>query len=147
MSSNPRMYMSNGEVLSSPPLLVRASRFVEDIYMFFGLYLVSFFSLDAYTAAENSQFNAPADQAVVDQAADPREELDVWMMCEGRSVKAVVNMRETGRGSLFDPADEVGMEFTCDGVERQPDRIWVDETEHSKYYENCTPCPPSILHL
>ena len=40
-----------------PPLTARLSRAADDIYNFFGLYLVSLFSLDPYTAAQNSQFN------------------------------------------------------------------------------------------
>ncbi|KAJ5623128.1 hypothetical protein N7490_011733 [Penicillium lividum] len=50
-------YFSNGQVLSSPPFSVRVSRFLESVYVFFGLYLVSFFSLDPYLAAQNSSFN------------------------------------------------------------------------------------------
>ncbi|KAE8151894.1 hypothetical protein BDV25DRAFT_151937 [Aspergillus avenaceus] len=57
MSSKPQTYMSNGQVLTTPPLSVRISRFFESIYIFFGLYFVSFFSLDPYTAAQNSRFN------------------------------------------------------------------------------------------
>ncbi|EAW09252.1 uncharacterized protein ACLA_034550 [Aspergillus clavatus NRRL 1] len=44
MSSNNKTYMSNGEVLSSPPLPVRISRFFENIYFFLGLYFVTLFS-------------------------------------------------------------------------------------------------------
>ncbi|KAJ5797864.1 uncharacterized protein N7503_007160 [Penicillium pulvis] len=50
-------YFSNGQALSSPPFSVRVSRFFESVYLFFGLYLVSFFSLDPHTAAQNSSFN------------------------------------------------------------------------------------------
>ncbi|KAJ5819842.1 hypothetical protein N7474_005433 [Penicillium riverlandense] len=50
-------YFSNGQALQSPPLTVRASRFAESVYNFLGLYVVSFFSLDPYAAAQNSQFN------------------------------------------------------------------------------------------
>ncbi|KAJ5652171.1 hypothetical protein N7507_009597 [Penicillium longicatenatum] len=50
-------YFSNGQALSSPPFSVRVSRFFEGVYVFFGLYLVSFFSLDPYSAAQNSSFN------------------------------------------------------------------------------------------
>ncbi|OOF98602.1 hypothetical protein ASPCADRAFT_204361, partial [Aspergillus carbonarius ITEM 5010] len=57
MSSEPKTYVSGGRVLSSPPLTVRITRFFENIYVFIGLYLVSFFSLDPYTAAQNSRFN------------------------------------------------------------------------------------------
>ncbi|PLB52401.1 hypothetical protein P170DRAFT_434164 [Aspergillus steynii IBT 23096] len=49
--------MSNGQVLGSPPFSVRLSRFFESVYLFLGLYLVSFFSVDPYSAAENSRFN------------------------------------------------------------------------------------------
>jgi uncharacterized membrane protein YgcG len=40
-----------------PPLSARLSRFSSDVYNFLGLYFVSLFSLDPYTAAQNSQFN------------------------------------------------------------------------------------------
>ncbi|KAL4892947.1 hypothetical protein BDV59DRAFT_179070 [Aspergillus ambiguus] len=55
--SKPKTYLSNGQVLGSPPLSVRVSRFFENVYMFLGLYLVSLFSFDPYTAAQNSSFN------------------------------------------------------------------------------------------
>ncbi|KIW78975.1 hypothetical protein Z517_08815 [Fonsecaea pedrosoi CBS 271.37] len=48
---------SSGHVLERPPLSARISRFSDDLYNFLGLYLVSLFSLDPYTAAQNSQFN------------------------------------------------------------------------------------------
>ncbi|RAL06442.1 DUF171-domain-containing protein [Aspergillus ibericus CBS 121593] len=57
MPSEPKTYVSGGRVLSSPPVTVRVTRFVESIYIFIGLYLVSLFSLDPYTAAQNSRFN------------------------------------------------------------------------------------------
>ncbi|PLB41825.1 uncharacterized protein BDW47DRAFT_122275 [Aspergillus candidus] len=58
MASKPNnLYMSNGQVLDKPPLTVRLSRFVESIYVFFGLYFVSLFSFDPYSAAQNSKFN------------------------------------------------------------------------------------------
>ncbi|BDD63364.1 hypothetical protein MAP00_008263 [Monascus purpureus] len=50
-------YLSNGQILQSPPLSVRITRFFENVYFFLGLYFVSLFSLDPYTAAQNSQFN------------------------------------------------------------------------------------------
>lgn len=43
--------------LPRPPLSARFSRLTDSIYNFFGLYLVSLFSLDPYNAAQNSQFN------------------------------------------------------------------------------------------
>ncbi|PYH61927.1 DUF171-domain-containing protein [Aspergillus niger CBS 101883] len=57
MSSEPKTYVSGGRVLASPPITVRIIRFVENIYLFLGLYFVSLFSLDPYTAAQNSRFN------------------------------------------------------------------------------------------
>ncbi|OAP57989.1 hypothetical protein AYL99_07079 [Fonsecaea erecta] len=48
---------SSGHILETPPLSARISRLSDDIYNFLGLYLVSLFSLDPYTAAQNSQFN------------------------------------------------------------------------------------------
>ncbi|KAJ5918221.1 hypothetical protein N7454_010596 [Penicillium verhagenii] len=50
-------YFSNGQALTSLPLSVRVSRFIESAYVFFGLYIVSFLSLDPYAAAQNSSFN------------------------------------------------------------------------------------------
>ena len=52
--------MSQGpstNVLFRPPLIARLSRFSSDMYDFLGLYFVSLFSLDPYTAAQNSNFN------------------------------------------------------------------------------------------
>ncbi|RAL10587.1 uncharacterized protein BO97DRAFT_406838 [Aspergillus homomorphus CBS 101889] len=57
MAPEPRTYVSGGRVLGSPPLSVRASRFLESIYVFLGLYIVSFFSTDPYGAARDSSFN------------------------------------------------------------------------------------------
>ncbi|PYH44898.1 uncharacterized protein BP01DRAFT_320200 [Aspergillus saccharolyticus JOP 1030-1] len=57
MPTEPRTYVSGGRVLGSPPLSLRVYRFLESIYMFVGLYLVSLFSTDPYTAAQNSRFN------------------------------------------------------------------------------------------
>ncbi|KAB8236852.1 putative RNA methyltransferase-domain-containing protein [Aspergillus alliaceus] len=57
MSSTPKTYMSNGQVLDSPPFWVRINRFIDNVYLFLGLYFVSLFSFDAYTAAQNSKFN------------------------------------------------------------------------------------------
>ncbi|KIW49074.1 hypothetical protein PV05_10788 [Exophiala xenobiotica] len=48
---------SSGRLLETPPLSARISRLGDDIYNFLGLYFVSLFSLDPYTAAQNSQFN------------------------------------------------------------------------------------------
>ncbi|GAA85767.1 deoxyribose-phosphate aldolase [Aspergillus luchuensis IFO 4308] len=57
MASEPKTYVSGGRVLASPPITVRIIRFIESIYLFLGLYIVSLFSLDPYTAAQNSRFN------------------------------------------------------------------------------------------
>ncbi|PWY66311.1 hypothetical protein BO83DRAFT_381192 [Aspergillus eucalypticola CBS 122712] len=57
MASEPKTYVSGGRVLANPPITVRILRFVENIYLFIGLYIVSLFSLDPYTAAQNSRFN------------------------------------------------------------------------------------------
>ncbi|OQU96629.1 hypothetical protein CLAIMM_02680 [Cladophialophora immunda] len=48
---------SSGHILETPPLSARISRISDDVYNFLGLYFVSLFSLDPYTAAQNSQFN------------------------------------------------------------------------------------------
>ncbi|ETI27885.1 hypothetical protein G647_00334 [Cladophialophora carrionii CBS 160.54] len=53
----PAYVSSSGHVLESPPFSARLSRFSSDVYNFLGLYFVSLFSLDPYTAAQNSQFN------------------------------------------------------------------------------------------
>ncbi|KAJ9608080.1 hypothetical protein H2200_007068 [Cladophialophora chaetospira] len=55
--TKPAYISSSGHVLESPPLTARLTRFSEDIYNVLGLYFVSLFSLDPYTAAQNSQFN------------------------------------------------------------------------------------------
>ncbi|KAL6245457.1 hypothetical protein RBB50_007456 [Rhinocladiella similis] len=56
-SSSSSYVSSSGHVLETPPLTARISRLGDDIYNFLGLYFVSLFSLDPYTAAQNSQFN------------------------------------------------------------------------------------------
>ncbi|KAL8746916.1 MAG: hypothetical protein Q9184_007681, partial [Pyrenodesmia sp. 2 TL-2023] len=53
----PRSYVSGGQVLQSPPLTARIRHFVEESYHFFGLYITTLVSFDAYAAAENSPFN------------------------------------------------------------------------------------------
>ncbi|QKX63941.1 uncharacterized protein TRUGW13939_11113 [Talaromyces rugulosus] len=53
-------YVSNGRVLETPPLTARVVRWVDNAYLFFGLYLVSLFALDSYAAAQGSQFNISA---------------------------------------------------------------------------------------
>ncbi|KAL1987714.1 hypothetical protein VTN96DRAFT_2554 [Rasamsonia emersonii] len=60
--SSSRPYVSGGQMLQSPPLSVRVIRFFESIYIFLGLYFVSLFSLDPYTAAQSSQFNVARPQ-------------------------------------------------------------------------------------
>ncbi|PGH15260.1 hypothetical protein AJ80_05613 [Polytolypa hystricis UAMH7299] len=57
MSTPTRPYMSNGQMLSSPPLTARILTFIDSAYIFLGLYIVSLFSLDAYSAAQQSRFN------------------------------------------------------------------------------------------
>ncbi|KAF7508923.1 hypothetical protein GJ744_008632 [Endocarpon pusillum] len=57
MATPNRTYMSNGQVLETPPLTVRLSQQFDNVYNFFGLYFVSLLSLDPYAAAESSQFN------------------------------------------------------------------------------------------
>ncbi|EDN03358.1 hypothetical protein I7I51_08446 [Histoplasma capsulatum] len=41
----------------SPPISARIRYLIDDLYIFFGLYIVSFFSLNASSAASNSKFN------------------------------------------------------------------------------------------
>ncbi|ETN45799.1 uncharacterized protein HMPREF1541_09632 [Cyphellophora europaea CBS 101466] len=53
----PTYIASSGNVLETPPLSARFARFTDSVYNFLGLYIVSLFSLDAYAAAQNSQFN------------------------------------------------------------------------------------------
>lgn len=57
MSAPARPYLSNGQVLQSPPLSARVRNFFDDSYAFLGLYVTTLFSLDAYAAAEQSPFN------------------------------------------------------------------------------------------
>ncbi|EXJ95001.1 hypothetical protein A1O1_00119 [Capronia coronata CBS 617.96] len=59
-SSSAKYISSSGHVLETPPLTARISRLSDSIYNFLGLYIVSLFSLDPYTAAQNSQFNTRA---------------------------------------------------------------------------------------
>ncbi|PLN85044.1 hypothetical protein BDW42DRAFT_18494 [Aspergillus taichungensis] len=59
MSSKPNnLYMSNGQVLDKPPLTVRLSRFVENIYVFFGLYFVSLFSVSSHQFIHSHRLRA-----------------------------------------------------------------------------------------
>ncbi|KAH8703757.1 hypothetical protein BGW36DRAFT_369944 [Talaromyces proteolyticus] len=53
-------YLSNGRMLETPPLTARVVRWVDSLYLFFGLYFVSLFAFDSYGAAESSQFNIAA---------------------------------------------------------------------------------------
>ncbi|KKZ60575.1 hypothetical protein EMCG_04752 [[Emmonsia] crescens] len=55
--SAPKPYLSSGHMLERPPISARVRYFIDDLYIFFGLYIVSFFSLNASLAAQNSQFN------------------------------------------------------------------------------------------
>ncbi|EEH23508.1 hypothetical protein PABG_05719 [Paracoccidioides brasiliensis Pb03] len=55
--SAPRPYISSGHMLERPPISARIRYFIDDLYIFLGLYVVSFFSLNASLAAQNSQFN------------------------------------------------------------------------------------------
>ncbi|KAB8077131.1 hypothetical protein BDV29DRAFT_67994 [Aspergillus leporis] len=57
MPEKPKTYLSNGQVVGRPPLWIRINTFIDNVYLFLGLYFVSLFSLDPYTAAQNSQFN------------------------------------------------------------------------------------------
>ncbi|OXV09862.1 hypothetical protein Egran_02375 [Elaphomyces granulatus] len=57
MSTPSRPFVSKGQVLQSPPLSFRISRFFHDVYFFLGLYIVTLFSIVPSVAAENSQFN------------------------------------------------------------------------------------------
>ncbi|EED13868.1 conserved hypothetical protein [Talaromyces stipitatus ATCC 10500] len=50
-------FISSGHMLQKPPLSTRIVRWIDSIYMFFGLYLVTLFALDSYAAADKSQFN------------------------------------------------------------------------------------------
>lgn len=45
MANPNRTYLSNGQVLSTPPLTARISRAADNIYNFLGLYFVSLFSV------------------------------------------------------------------------------------------------------
>ena len=56
-SSISSAYILETNKLSRPPLTARISRFSDSVYNFVGLYFVSLFSLDPYTAAQNSSFN------------------------------------------------------------------------------------------
>ncbi|KAK2808212.1 hypothetical protein FQN50_004953 [Emmonsiellopsis sp. PD_5] len=55
--SSPKPYVSNGHMLQSPPISARIRNLIDGLYIFFGLYFVSFFTLRASEAARNSQFN------------------------------------------------------------------------------------------
>ncbi|KAK2846396.1 hypothetical protein FQN49_005761 [Arthroderma sp. PD_2] len=57
MSSSNKPYVSDGQMLESPPLAAQTRRFLHSVYMFLGLYFVSLFSFTPYAAAESSQFN------------------------------------------------------------------------------------------
>ncbi|MCJ1422049.1 hypothetical protein MMC32_008418 [Xylographa parallela] len=50
-------YVSNGQVLTSPPLAVRFRGFVDNTILFLGLYITTLFSLDPYAAGQTSAYN------------------------------------------------------------------------------------------
>ncbi|MCJ1393573.1 hypothetical protein MMC18_006448 [Xylographa bjoerkii] len=50
-------YVSNGQVLKSPPLSVQFRGFVDSAILFLGLYLTTLFSLDPYAAGQTSAYN------------------------------------------------------------------------------------------
>ncbi|KAL4805514.1 hypothetical protein BDV18DRAFT_141104 [Aspergillus unguis] len=56
-SSKPGVYLHNGQILQAPPVSVQIRRFMENIYLFLGLYFTSLFALDPYDAAAGSPFN------------------------------------------------------------------------------------------
>ncbi|KAK6522060.1 hypothetical protein TWF281_002629 [Arthrobotrys megalospora] len=56
MSSPQKQYLSNGQVMQSPPLTARITRFSESAIQFIGLYFVSLLSFDSYASAESSSF-------------------------------------------------------------------------------------------
>ncbi|MCJ1319058.1 hypothetical protein MMC15_004391 [Xylographa vitiligo] len=53
----PGVYVSNGQVLASPPLSVRFRGFVDTAILFLGLYITTLFSLDPYAAGQTSAYN------------------------------------------------------------------------------------------
>lgn len=58
ISNHPALQAINlTDNLYRPPLSARFARLTDSIYNFIGLYIVSLFSLDPYTAAQNSHFN------------------------------------------------------------------------------------------
>ncbi|MCJ1226118.1 hypothetical protein MMC12_002767 [Toensbergia leucococca] len=57
MTTPSRPYLSNGQVLQSPPFSARVRSFLNGTYTFVGLYVTTLFSLDAYAAGEVSPFN------------------------------------------------------------------------------------------
>ena len=77
MPENKKTYLSNGQILdryaintkflessanlyslfTRPPVTVRANRFLESVYLFIGLYLVSFFSVCSLALAPQSIFS------------------------------------------------------------------------------------------
>ncbi|KAE8547867.1 hypothetical protein TMatcc_009688 [Talaromyces marneffei ATCC 18224] len=57
-SSRPKTpFISGGHMLETPPLSARIIRWIDRIYLFFGLYFVTLFSLNSYAAADKSSFN------------------------------------------------------------------------------------------
>ncbi|MCJ1370247.1 hypothetical protein MMC20_001459 [Loxospora ochrophaea] len=57
MSKPARPYLSNGQVLESPPLSARIREGLNSASSFFGLYVATLFSLDAYAAGQSSSYN------------------------------------------------------------------------------------------
>ncbi|KAK6341894.1 hypothetical protein TWF730_001380 [Orbilia blumenaviensis] len=56
MSNPPKQYLSSGQVMQSPPLTARITRFSETAIQFIGLYFVTLLSFDSYASAESSSF-------------------------------------------------------------------------------------------
>ncbi|KAG9655554.1 hypothetical protein KCU98_g12719, partial [Aureobasidium melanogenum] len=53
-----RPYFHNGQALAAPPATVRVRNFLDNAYVFIGLYVTTFFSFDPAAAAAASPFNA-----------------------------------------------------------------------------------------
>ncbi|KAF3314956.1 hypothetical protein TWF173_004177 [Orbilia oligospora] len=70
MSTPPKQYLSSGQVMQSPPLTARITRFTESAIQFVSLYFVTLLSFDSYGSAESSSFATQNNAAL--QGSGPR---------------------------------------------------------------------------
>ncbi|KNG83108.1 siroheme synthase [Aspergillus nomiae NRRL 13137] len=122
MSSKPQTYLSNGQVLGSPPLWVRINRFIENIYLFLGLYFVSLFSVrhGLYSSATKISHHFPRCPAALLTRTRLRRTRDSIS-----TVPKITRILELAGEAVVDPAPEAAA--VADPVDLDPGRsgVWT----------------------